>query len=58
MTVAELLRRMSSAEITDWMAHDHLDRIDDRAPSPGLTARRAMAYDRLETKLDAMWAPE
>jgi hypothetical protein len=54
MTVAELLRRISSAELTDWMAHDQLDQGIALRGEP----RRAMPYDRLVTKLDRLWEPE
>jgi hypothetical protein len=54
MTVAELLRRMSSAELTEWMAHDQLDLGTARRAEP----QRAMPYERLVSKLDRFWEPE
>jgi hypothetical protein len=56
MTVAELLGRISSAELAEWRAFDQLDQVDT-VTSDRLAPRHAMNYDRLVTKLDRWWEP-
>jgi hypothetical protein len=43
MTVAELLHRMSSRELSEWMAHDALDREDRLRADLDRQARAGLA---------------
>jgi hypothetical protein len=57
MTVAELQSRISSAEITDWMAYDTLDVVDQKWTPPA-HPERALRYDRVVAALDRAFPPE
>ncbi len=59
MTVAELLRRMSSRELTEWMAFDGIE--DELVRTPALRQQAPtprLAPTALEAKLDRFWPPE
>jgi hypothetical protein len=64
MTVAELLHRMSSQELSEWIAYLTLEAEEIESArtgrQPGRAAssrRRPPTYERLETKLDRFWPP-
>ncbi len=57
MTVAELQSRISSAEITDWMAYDLLEAVDQKWTPPA-APNRPMRYDKVVAALDRQFPPE
>ena len=53
MTVAELGRRMSAAELVEWMAADRLAQAPPpAAPAPEIPADAAALYAQMESRAD------
>lgn len=57
MTVAELRSRISSAEITEWIAHDTLEAVDQKWTPPA-HPERALRFERVVAALDRAFPPE